>query len=388
MFSTGDKDNPFAERGVLRVLQIEDSPGDAALALRQLTKGGYAVRAHRVENAADLRAALSSQTWDVILADYHLPGFDAPGALAIVLGGGFDVPFIVISGAIGEDAAVEMMKSGAHDYLLKDNLARLVPAVKREVREAQIRCQRRQQEEVRLRLARELEAQYEAQKQTLRELESAVAQKTALLKELHHRVKNNLAVVSALLDMKADASGNAEVKTALEESAQRVQSIAFVHELLYASNTPDRIDFGSYAEKLAEGLESTLAVEPGLISVQVEAEPVEMRIDQAVPCALILNELVTNSFKYAFPDRRPGHVLISLRETGRGCLQLAVEDNGIGCPPEKANGHGDSLGMKLVNILAHQLNGSLQREECRGSRFVLRLPSGSAQFAACAANTE
>jgi PAS domain S-box-containing protein len=132
---------------VLRVLQVEDSESDAALIVRLLEKAGYDVQAERVEDAAAMRAALAGKTWDAIIADYHLPGFDAPAALATLQQTGLDVPFLVVSGTMGEDVAVGMMKAGAHDYLLKDHLARLVPAVKREVREAHIRQERRQAEE-------------------------------------------------------------------------------------------------------------------------------------------------------------------------------------------------------------------------------------------------
>jgi two-component system, cell cycle sensor histidine kinase and response regulator CckA len=131
----------------LQVLIIEDSESDYALVVRLLGKGGFAVKSERVENAGQLRAALQKQDWDVIIADYSLPQFDAPAALAILQGSGLDIPFIVVSGSIGEDLAVAMMKAGANDYLLKDKLSRLVPAVEREMREANIRCERREAEE-------------------------------------------------------------------------------------------------------------------------------------------------------------------------------------------------------------------------------------------------
>ena len=127
----------------LRVLLIEDSASDAALLLRQLRKGGLDVQHTQVENAQDLLSALQSQDWDVVISDYHLPQFDAEAALHIVKDYDADLPFIVVSGTVGEDTAVRMMKSGAHDYLLKDKLARLVPAIQREQIEAQIRRERR-----------------------------------------------------------------------------------------------------------------------------------------------------------------------------------------------------------------------------------------------------
>ena len=131
---------------VLRVLQVEDSESDAALIVRLLRKAGYDVHAERVEDADTMRAALARQTWEVIVADYQLPDFDAPKALQVLHDTGLDLPFIVVSGTIGEDVAVAMMKAGAHDYLIKGNLARLAPAVEREIRDADDRRERQRAE--------------------------------------------------------------------------------------------------------------------------------------------------------------------------------------------------------------------------------------------------
>ncbi len=132
---------------ILRVLQVEDSESDAALIVRLLEKSGYIVLAERVEDAEPMRQALARQDWDVVIADYQLPQFDAGVALDILHECGRDIPFIVVSGMIGEDRAVEMMRAGAHDYVLKDRIARLAPAIQREIREAQSRSERRLAEE-------------------------------------------------------------------------------------------------------------------------------------------------------------------------------------------------------------------------------------------------
>ncbi len=128
----------------LRVLAIEDNPDDAELLALQLASGGYDVDYLRVDTAADLQAALAAGPWDIILTDYSMPQFDAIAALTIVQASGQDIPFIIVSGSIGEETAVAAMQAGSHDYLLKSNLTRLVPAVKRELREAQVRDERRQ----------------------------------------------------------------------------------------------------------------------------------------------------------------------------------------------------------------------------------------------------
>src|ERR1044071_4302251 len=123
----------------LRTLIVEDYADDVVLLLAELRRGGYEAVYKQVETAEAMQAALIRQPWDVVLADYSLPHFNAPKALEILQQSGQDIPFIVVSGSIGEDIAVAMMKQGAHDYLLKKNLARLVPAVERELREAEHR---------------------------------------------------------------------------------------------------------------------------------------------------------------------------------------------------------------------------------------------------------
>src|SRR5271157_2314955 len=138
----------------LRILQVEDSESDARLIVRHMERAGYEVEARRVEDGGEMRRALEEEEWDVVISDHQMAQFDGPRALQIVQESGRDIPFLVVSGAIGEKLAVAMMKSGAHDYLLKSDLARLAPAVEREVRDARTR-QKRRQAEAELRESRE-----------------------------------------------------------------------------------------------------------------------------------------------------------------------------------------------------------------------------------------
>jgi len=131
----------------LRVLIVEDSEDDALLLVHQLKRGGYEPAFERVDTPEAMSAALAKGTWDIILSDYTMPRFSAPAALALFKESGLDLPFIIVSGAIGEEAAVEMMKAGAHDYVMKGNLARLIPAIKRELCDAEVRRKRKKAEE-------------------------------------------------------------------------------------------------------------------------------------------------------------------------------------------------------------------------------------------------
>jgi PAS domain S-box-containing protein len=212
---------------------------------------------------------------------------------------------------------------------------------------------------------------------TVRQLESALAEKTVLLKEVHHRVKNNLAVISSLLGMKADATANADVRLALEQSQQRVMSIALIHQHLYGTDHLDRINFAIYATQLIQELHSAFVSDAERISIQMDIQPIELGIHCAVPCALILNELVSNAFKHAFPDQRRGVVGISFRECKPGQVELAIEDDGIGAPGGFEAPDSKSLGLRIVRILTRQLGGELKSESGSRTRLVLRFSSDS-----------
>ncbi len=194
----------------LNVLIVEDSESDAAMVVRQLRKSGYDVHDDRVETASEMRAALEKQAWDVVIADYRLPQFDAPAALALLQGSGLDIPFIVVSGTVGEDTAVATMKAGAHDYLMKDRLARLPPAVEREIREAQTRRERKRAKEALGRRAAQLALINEVGSQiaAVLELEGVLDRAAHLLQEsfsYHHVALFTLDREQGVLVMRATA---------------------------------------------------------------------------------------------------------------------------------------------------------------------------------------
>ena len=345
----------------LRILQVEDDPDDAMLVERALRPSEYALDFQRVETEAEMRAAFAEQ-WDIVIADYNLPLFSAPAALAVLKESGRDLPFIVVSGAIGEETAVALMRSGVHDYVMKENLARLMPVVERELRDAETRCR-----------STEAEAEKKIQEERLR---ASLIEKETLLREVHHRVKNNLQLVASLFNMQARRSDNPEVCAALGESRDRIQSMALIHERLYRSDSLGVVDFAAYMRMLIGELRSSYA-ESFEVAMELDVAKIPLAIDMAVPCGLIVNELVTNAIKYACAPGRHNTIRIRFAQTS-GSYELEVGDDGPGIALEMENGRAGSLGLHLVQILAEQLQGELDIcSSPQGTQVRLRFPAAN-----------
>lgn len=204
-------------------------------------------------------------------------------------------------------------------------------------------------------------------------LEGALAEKTVLIKEVHHRVKNNLAVIIGLLETQADTLTDERARVALNESQQRLLSIALIHEHLYATEHLDRVNFDLYLEQLATELASSYVSQSGLVRVIVDAEEIELPVDRAIASGLILNELLSNAFKYAFPGNRAGQIRVSFSRLEPGWLMLAVADDGVGIPDDFDWQNPRSLGLRIVRILTKQLGGELTLHgNGGGTRFELR----------------
>ena len=456
----------------IRVVILEDRPEDAELMEYELRRSWFDPTCRRLETEPQFVAELNSAP-DVILADYRMPQLDAPRALEVLQNAGLDIPFIVVSGAIGEDAAVAMMRQGATDYLLKDRLRRLGPAVRRALAEKQLREEKRRAEQA-LRAsearfysfmnhspalayikdhdgriiymnntceqvwnmslsecegkldhelwpasqAAELRAEDLAvldsgdssravedfplpgggarhlltfrfpfddaagcrilgvvsvditeQVRTERALATALTAKETLLKEVHHRVKNNLQIISSLLNMQAELLDDMAQRRVFRESQQRVQSMAMIHERLCTHDDLDRVDFGEYAEALVRDLFAAHGADCNRVKLRLALEPVSLDLNQAIPCGLILNELVTNALKYAFPGRRSGEIAVGLSCDSEGQVTLRVSDDGVGMPTGSDTKR--SLGLGIVDVLVRQLGGVIQHETGEGVNFSL-----------------
>jgi PAS domain S-box-containing protein len=205
-------------------------------------------------------------------------------------------------------------------------------------------------------------------------LKEALREKDVLLREIHHRVKNNMQVISSLLTLQAERVESDEVRYVLLESQQRIMAMAMIHEALYGSQNLATIDLSVYLGRLVEYLREVYSGDGG-VSINLDLGKVELSVDQAVLCGLIINELVTNSFKHAFPDGKRGTIQIRVRLVNGKEMVLEVSDNGVGLPRGLAMEDPSTLGLRLVHgLLKHQLDGSLELRLRGGTAFTLRWP--------------
>jgi PAS domain S-box-containing protein len=189
------------------------------------------------------------------------------------------------------------------------------------------------------------------------ELRRSLVETTTLLKEVHHRVKNNLQVICSLLSMQIAC--NDSFSQPLSDAHSRVLSMSLIHEQIYQSDTLAHLNFGEYIDALSEKLFSAYCVDPSRIRLEMSVEPISFGVDQAIPCGLILNELISNSLKHAFRDGRRGTIRVSLRETENNCVELAVSDNGVGLPADFRLEQCQTLGLQVVRTLIRQLRADL-----------------------------
>ncbi|HEY6393208.1 MAG TPA: histidine kinase dimerization/phosphoacceptor domain -containing protein [Bryobacteraceae bacterium] len=207
-------------------------------------------------------------------------------------------------------------------------------------------------------------------------VQQSLREQGALLREIHHRVKNNLQVVSSLLGLQSRAADDEHVRKMLKDSQDRIHSMALLHEVLYQSNTFSRVNLPDYIWQIASHLFSSFGIGQDRIRLLTKLEAIDLSLDAAVPCGLIINELISNALKYAFPDGRKGEVRIELLARPGNMARLVVADNGIGLH------HIDwatarSLGMRLVRTLADQIGAEVEVNSSAGTEIQLTFPAAA-----------
>ncbi|MDR8389617.1 ATP-binding protein [Aliifodinibius sp. S!AR15-10] len=206
-----------------------------------------------------------------------------------------------------------------------------------------------------------------------KEISKALEEKNILLKEIHHRIKNNLAIISGLIELQMDSSLNEEAQKVLRDSQSRIQSMALVHDKLYQTTQVTDIGMKTYIEELVESLKSTFAGSDSDITLRFDIDDVHFDIDQAIPCGLLINELVVNSFKHAF-NNHGGMLEIRLKKREKD-YHLVVADNGKGLPENYREKMQNSLGLMLVDTFRSQLDAEMDVKNKEGAHFAFNIPA-------------
>jgi two-component sensor histidine kinase len=318
---------------VLRILLLEDSALDAELVTEALIEAGLPVSIERVVSADEFTRAVRDESWDLILADYLLPAFNGLNALEIAQEMARATPFVFVSGALGEEVAVEALKRGATDYVLKDKLDRLPATVLRALAEARERGERKRAQDA---------------------LQQMLDERTALLHELDHRVKNNLQLLLSLIGIEVRQAEDEHVRQVLGRMKERMQALAAAHRDLYDGQGSTRFDASSFAKALCEELTSSL---PDVrITLEFEVENVDVEAAKAAPMALLFNEIVVNALTHAYTERH-GKLKLLLR-VRNGALLFQLSDDAFSLEEKEAA--QQSASGTILKALARQLDAHVE----------------------------
>jgi len=318
---------------VLRILLLEDSALDAELVTETLADARLPVSVERVVSADEFTRAVRDETWDLILADYLLPAFNGLHALEIARDIARATPFVFVSGALGEEVAVEALKRGATDYVLKDKLDRLPGTVLRALAEARERGEKKRAQDA---------------------LRQMLDERTALLHELDHRVKNNLQLLLSLIGIEQRQAEDGPARQVLGRMKERMQALAAAHRDLYDGQGSARFDASRFAKGLCEELTSSI---PDVrITPEFEIDAVEVEASKAAPMALLFNEIVVVALSHAYRERE-GKLKLLLRVEG-DMLVFQISDDAFS--PEEKQHAKDSASGTILKALARQLDADVE----------------------------
>ena len=346
----------------LRVLYIDDDPGIARLVQRHLQRGGFSVSV--AHDGAEGERLAATERFDCIALDHYMPGRDGLEVLEALQALPDMPPVIFCTGAEEPRIAVNALKSGAADYVVKDVQGGFIDLLAASIA----------QEITRARLQREKEAAEREVRESRDRLERLAAQQAVLLREVNHRVANSLQLIASLIQLQARKVTDPVARGMLRQAVERVEAVGLVHRRLYTGQDVEFVEMDDYLGGLVDELSRTMQSTEGGPVIALTAEPIRVETDKAVPLGLIVNELVTNALKYAYPPGTGGAVRVHLGRPGEGAVRLVVEDDGIGYPEEDAAPVGSGLGSLIVSSMASSLKASVELDRGhRGTRFIVDL---------------
>lgn len=356
------------------ILVVDDSVTNRLLLASLLGAEGYEVA--QATSGEEALLAVRARTPDLILLDIRMAGLDGLEVCRRLKAqpGSRDIPIMFISAASEGADRVAALELGAIDFVSK-------PIQRDELRarvrtHLELRRLRTQAERQALELQRanaRLKEELNEREAIDRALEASLKEKESLLKEVHHRVKNNLALIISIMRLEAGRSAQAETATVLKEMQARIRSVVLLNEALYKTESYSRVRLADYLSQIATHVFQAQNARVGAVRLVMDVEPVEVETKQAIPCGLIVNELMTNSLKHAFSDGRAGEIRVTLRRIADRTVRLKVSDSGPGLPGDYAERQTHSLGMQLVSDLARQLLGTLAVGP--GAAFSIEFPA-------------
>jgi two-component sensor histidine kinase len=339
------------------LLFIDDDAALARLVTRGLTRSGFEVV--HATSGADGLDRLAQGGIDVVALDQYMPGLDGLETLERILAIPNAPPVVFVTAAQDSSIAVTALKAGAADYLVKDMFGDFIPllqvAVDGALRQARIQKARD-----------DAEAEVHASRDRYAAL---AAEREVLLREVNHRVGNSLQIIASLLNLQANASTEDDVKAALTNAMGRVAAVAQVHRRLYTSHDLKSVLLNQYLDALLEDLRRS--TESNRMSrLTLQAEPIEIDPDRAVAIGMIVNELVMNAVKYAYPNGT-GPIRVTL-DAERNDIVMSIADDGVGLKA-KADPRSTGMGQRIVSAMAAKLEASVERDAAHaGTRIVLR----------------
>lgn len=323
----------------LRILYLDDD-----LAIVRLVQKALGRLGHTLTHAEDVDTALrqlAEGQFDAIVLDHYLRGTTGHEVLQRLSAEGITLPVVYVTGSNEASIAIEAMKAGAADYVIKtvsdDFLPLLTSAIEQSIANSQLR---------------------EAKAKADEEIRLGKERAEALLAEVNHRVANSLALVASLLRLQIANSKSDDVKTELAETQARINAIAGMHRSLYTSEDVSRVEMDRYLGRLTSEIANSLQGADNLVCLTLESDPISLSADQAVSVGMVVTELVTNAFKYAYPEGSSGEIRVKLKREEDMRALLSVQDDGVGVSSDAAP-KGTGLGSRIVKAMALSLGPGL-----------------------------
>ena len=365
-----------------KILIVEDEYIIAENLQKSLDKMGYNIFS-TVSSGKEALKKINDEKPDLVLMDIVLKGEMNGIETTDRIKSRFKIPVIYISSYV-DDKILERAKiTEPYGYIIKPFEERelyitiKMALYKHKMEDKLSRAHDELEKEVNKRTAdlaktnEQLIRQIKEREQADMKIKAALKEKEVLLKEIHHRVKNNLQIISSLLDIQVEHIKDNKVREILKESQNRVMSIALIHQKLYQAKDLVKINFEEYVRDLVNSLFCSYMIDQSAISLQLNIDLFLEDIDTVIPLALIINEVVSNSLKHAFPEGKNGEICIELFAEKNNKFTLVIADNGVGFPADIDFRHTKSLGLQLVMLLVEQLKGNIELDLSCGTKFII-----------------